>query len=95
MTQHNMLGEWAGNSLAVVFTAIQPNQIFQIISLVLTILSILTTTAFTIYKWHKTAKEDGKITKEELEELLKIGGETAQQIIDAVDEYNQGKKEGE
>ena len=68
MKNNNVL-EWVGNSIAVIFTAIQDNQIFQIISFVLTTLSVILTIAFTIYKWYNKAKEDGKITPEEIDEL--------------------------
>lgn len=69
MKNNNVL-EWLGNGLAVVFTAIQDNQVFQIISFVLTSLSVALTIAFTIYKWYNNAKQDGKITPDEIDELV-------------------------
>ena len=59
------------DGVAVLFTALQSEQIFQIISLILTAISICVSLGFTIWKWIKTAKEDGKITKEEIEDLEK------------------------
>ena len=91
--KNNNLISWVGSTFGVVFTAIQTNEVFQIISLILTILSILVSLAFTFYKWYKEAKKDGEITPDEIKEIIEQGGETANQIIDVINEYND-KKEG-
>ena len=62
---------FSGGAIGTIFTALQTNEVFQIISLVITILSTLIATAFTIWKWWKKASEDGKITSEELDDLNK------------------------
>lgn len=67
--KHNDIFAFSGSVVGSIFTAVQTNEIFQYISLILTILSTLVAIAFTIYKWYKKAKEDGKITEEEVEEL--------------------------
>lgn len=59
-----------GDAGGVVFTAIQSNELFQIISLVLTILSIVISIIFTIYQWYNLAKKDGKITQEEIKDVI-------------------------
>ena len=51
------------------FTIAQTNEIFQCVMLVLSILSTMFTLAYTIYRWYNKAKEDGKITSEEIDEL--------------------------
>ena len=58
-----------GSVSSWVFTMAQTNEAFQLIMLILSILSTLFTIAFTFYKWYNKAKEDGKITKEEIEDL--------------------------
>lgn len=50
-------------------TIAQTNEMFQFIMLILSILSTLFTIAYTVYKWYNKAKEDGKITPNEVEEL--------------------------
>lgn len=60
---------YVGNILGIVFTALQDNLILQIISIVLTTASTLFSICFTIYQWYKNAKDDGKITKDEVDEL--------------------------
>lgn len=89
---NNNVVSWVGNGVAVAMTAIQTNEVFQTISLILTIISIITTFAFTIYKWYKHAKEDGKITADEIKEIIAKGGETANQIIDVVNNYKDNKE---
>ena len=58
-----------GSVSSWIFTIAQTNEIFQLAMLILSILSTLFTIVFTIYKWYNKAKEDGKITKEEIEAL--------------------------
>lgn len=61
---------YGADILGAVFTAVQTDTTLQIISLVLTIIATTFSIAFTIYKWWKSAKADGKITKEEIEDLF-------------------------
>ena len=65
MKKYDFLTETFG----VVFTAIQTNELFQLISLILTCLATAISLIYTIVLWYKKAKADGKITKEEIEEL--------------------------
>lgn len=60
---------YGSNIIAMIFTAVQPNEILQYVSLGLTILATLFSIGFTIYNWWNKASADGKITKEEIEEL--------------------------
>lgn len=67
--KHNDFISWTGSIFGSILTALQTDAVFQYISLALTILSTLVAMAFTIWKWWKKANEDGKITKEEIDEL--------------------------
>lgn len=60
---------YGSNIIAMIFTAVQPDEILQYVSLGLTILATLSSLSFTIYNWYKKASADGKITKDEVEEL--------------------------
>ena len=75
MRSDNILASWIGSGFATIFSAIQENPIFQLISFILTALSVIISLAYTIYKWVKRAKADGKITSDEVEELFEIVGE--------------------
>lgn len=61
---------YGADMIGAVFTAVQTDTTLQIISLVLTIVATVFSIAFTIYKWYKSAKSDGKITKDEIDELI-------------------------
>lgn len=61
---------YGGCALEAVLTLTQTNEVFQLIQICLTILSTLVVLGFTFYKWYKKAKEDGKITKDEVDELV-------------------------
>lgn len=65
-----------GSVSSWVLTMAQTNEAFQLIMLILSILSTLFTIAFTFYKWYNKAKEDGKITKDEIEDLADDISET-------------------
>lgn len=63
----------------------QTNEVFQIIELVASIVVSLVLIAYRLWRWYKEAKKDGKITKDEIEEAVKI-------ISDGTEEIN---KKGE
>ena len=72
---------WLANGGGVIFTIIQTNQIFQIVSLILTCIATLLSITITIYNLVKKAKE-GKLSvddlekaKEEIEKLKEQLGE--------------------
>ena len=61
---------WLGSVFGTICTALQTDEVFRLIQLGLTILSTLVAIAFTIWKWWKKAKQDGKITSDEVNELI-------------------------
>ena len=67
-----LIGASCGTAMSAVGTAIQPSEVLQIISLVITIIGGLVTTIFAIWGWWKKASADGKISKEEVDELEDI-----------------------
>ena len=77
---------WTGTAFGTILTAIQTNPIFQYISFGLTILATIISIAFTLWKWWKKASEDGKITKEEIEDLT-------DDISDVLNDKKKGDKE--
>lgn len=72
---------WLANGGGVIFTIIQTNQIFQIVSLILTCIATLLSISITIYNLVKKAKEgnlsasDLEKAKEEIEKLKEQLGE--------------------
>lgn len=72
------------DGIAVGLGVAQLNQVMQIIQLTLGILATIISITFSLYKWWKKAKEDGKITEDEINEAVDI-------INDALDDKD--KKE--
>lgn len=71
---------FGGNVLTYVLTALQTNEIFQIIELVLSIILTLVLITFKIWKWYKEAKADGKITADEIQKGIDILEEGKKEI---------------
>lgn len=55
---------------AIIFGVVQEELLLKYIQLTLGIIATCLSVAFTIWKWWKKASEDGKITKEEVDELI-------------------------
>ena len=83
--------EYASCGVGAVMTVVQTNQVFQLVSLILTCIATAVAIGFTIYKWYKAAKADGKIDKEEVEELVDIVKDGTEKIIDKVEDYKEHK----
>ena len=73
-------------------TALQTEQVLRIANLVLAILTTLFVFITRFIEWYKKAKADGKITKDEIEEAVKIGSEGVNEIKQHVDSYTKGGK---
>lgn len=68
-----------------VLAAIQVDDIMRWINLALAILSTLLSLAFTLWKWYRNAKKDGKISEDEIDDLvntLEQGKESVTEIIE-------------
>ena len=63
------LGYLGGNVFTYILTALQTNEIYQLVELILSVVTSLLIIIFKIITWWKKAKADGKITKEEIDEL--------------------------
>ena len=64
-----MIGAICGNIMSVVGTATQTSEVLQIVSLIISIIGGLITISMPFVAWFIRARKDGKIDKEELEEL--------------------------
>ena len=76
------------NGIGIVFSAIQTNEVLSWISWIVTLIATVLSISFTLWKWWKKASEDGKITKEEVEEL----GDIVEQSKDKIEEVNKDGK---
>lgn len=79
------------------FTAVQSDEILRRISFAITLISFIITLSCNIYKWWRNSKKDGKITMDEVDELVDIvkdGSDTISNITkeDKNDTRGNGEK---
>lgn len=68
-----------------ILTATQTETVLRIANLVLAIIISLLVLVSRIIDWYKKATADGKITKDELKELIDIGKDGAKEIKDHIE----------
>ena len=56
--------------LETMVTVSQTNEVFQTIQIIISALAGAVALAYTIWRWYKNAKKDGKITEDEVDDLL-------------------------
>ena len=61
-----------GIGLQAIFTAIQTDEVLRRISFGFTLVSVILTIAYNIWRWWRKSKEDGKISIDEVDELVDI-----------------------
>lgn len=90
--KHETIGGVAGVILSGVGAGLSLEQLQQIISIICTcigaIIVLITSVIIPLVKWYKKSKEDGKITKEELEEGKEIISNGVETIKDSLDKKN-------
>ena len=96
MNNETYIGGAIGTALSAVGTAMQTNDILQTISLVITIIGgLITFIIVPLVNWHRKAKEDGKIDKEQIGEAIDIVTDGSKKITDEInDKKEEGKKNG-
>ena len=68
-----LTGGVIGSIMSATGTALQTNEVLQTISLIITIVgAIISMIVVPLVSWYQRAKADGKITKEEIQEGVKI-----------------------
>ena len=81
-----------GSTLSATGTALQPQEVLQIISLVITIIgAIISMIVIPLLTWFQKAKKDGKITIDEVKE----GVETLHEGMKGVKHVLDDKKKGD
>ena len=81
-----LIGGTIGTGISAIGTAIQTNEMLQTISLVITIVgAVLTYLIIPLVTWIKKSKEDGKITKEEIEEGINIISNGIESVENKID----------
>lgn len=96
MNNETYIGGAIGTALSAVGTATQTNDILQTISLVITIIGgLITFIIVPLLNWHRKAKEDGKIDKDEINDVIDIVADGSKKLTDEIDnKKEEGKKNG-
>lgn len=61
---------WVGTAIGTISTALQVDQFLHTLQAILTVITLVISLSYTIWKWYKKASKDGKITKDEVDELF-------------------------
>ena len=78
-----------GNAFGYVLAVIQSNEVFQIISFILSVMTSLIIIGYKVWVWWREAKKDGKITKDEIQQL----GDSISDDIKDLHDKTKGDKE--
>jgi ribonuclease PH len=88
------IGEVLSNTLNVLGVAVSVQDITNYLNLTLLIVSVINMSLilyFNIKSAIERAKEDGKVTKEEVEEITNIATEGVQEIKNKIDNFKEEK----
>lgn len=83
-----------GIGVQAVFTAVQSDEILRRISFAITLVSALITIAYNIYKWWRNSKKDGKITMDEVDELVDIVKDGSDSLTNTIKEVKDNDTRG-
>ena len=61
-----------GIGIQAILTAVQTDEVLRWVAFGFTIFSVILNIAYNIYKWWRKSKEDGKISMDEVDELVDI-----------------------
>ena len=98
MNNNNYVGEGICGAVMAVATVLQTNEWLQNIQIVICIIAGIlgiVLTAWKLIKMYQLAKKDGKIDKEEKQELIDQGMELGEQIEDVVTMISEKTKDKE
>ena len=76
----NNIPAWVTSALTTILGATSVEEVTRVVLLIVGIISGLFSLAYNIYCWYKKAKEDGKITSDEIKEGVKIIDEGVKDI---------------
>lgn len=83
----------ATTTFSGLLTALQTDEVFKWIGFILTLLSALVGIAYRIWHWYKDAKEDGKISADEIKKLGEIVKSGTDEVIDIITTKEDDKHE--
>ena len=90
----NLIYGSIGTVLSAIGTGLQTNEVLETISLIITIIGgIITFIVMPLINWHKKSiGNDGKISNDEVQEVIKIITNGSEKIKEQVDNNEKGTK---
>ena len=89
MKDLKLIGGIFGTGLSASSVALSTSELDHIVSIICAVLGVIivliTSVIIPLIQWHKKAKADGKITKEELEEAGKLISNGVEEVKDTLD----------
>lgn len=76
------------------FTAVQTDEILRRISFAITLVSFIITLSCNIYKWWRNSKKDGKISMDEVDELVDIVKDGSDSLTNTIKEVKDNDTRG-
>lgn len=76
------------------FTAVQTDEVLRWISFAITLISFIITLSCNIYKWWRNSKKDGKITMDEVDELVDIVKDGSDTLTNTIKEVKDNDTRG-
>lgn len=83
-----------GIGLQAIFTAIQTDEVLRRISFGFTLVSVILTIAYNIWRWYRKSKEDGKISMDEVDELVDIVKDGSDTLTNTIKEVKDNDTRG-
>lgn len=87
----DVIASWIGTAVTGVTCVLSEVSVYQYEQIILGAISILAglvTLGFTVWKWYRAAKADGKITKEEIEDLIDQASDKIEEIKEKKDDQD-------
>lgn len=91
MEKYNNIPSWIASAITGVLSVASVEEVTRIILLIMGIVSGCFSLAYNIYCWYKRAKADGKITSEEIDEVVDITKDGIKKITEKSDEQDTGR----
>ena len=75
-----------GIGIQAILTAVQTDEVLRWIAFGFTLFSVILNIAYNVWRWWRKSNEDGKITKEEVDELADIVKDGSDSLTNTIKE---------
>ena len=75
-----------GIGIQAILTAVQTDEVLRWISFGFTLFSVILNIAYNVWRWYRKSNEDGKISKDEVDELGEIIKDGSESLTNTIKE---------